>query len=120
MRRRILIGRVLLFLPFLHVVTQEVLQRLRQGRGSRPPGVQEYNRLKKLSHAPEPKDLDPQVTLATVLERSDDENRRDCSSAAEVTGYVHDVKAERVCQLSCERRHEGGQAYRARSGSREE
>ena len=49
--------------------------RLRQGRGCTVSRLQDLNRLKNQYPAPESKDLAPRVTLATMLERGDDENR---------------------------------------------
>lgn len=60
--------------------------------------------MKNRYHALEPKNLDPRVTLAAMLERCDDENRWDSSRAAEVTGYVHDVKVGGIESANCHAR----------------
>src|SRR5205807_4747277 len=50
------------------------------------------NPLKRRMAVPGPKDIDPQVTLAALLEPGDDRNRWSDERAAMITAYVMDVK----------------------------
>src|SRR2546422_8770103 len=56
------------------------------------PVVQVLNRKKNRYEAPKPSDLDTNVTLGAMLQPGDDEGRWDDTHAAEIVGYVYDVK----------------------------
>lgn len=71
-----------------------------QGDGS-SPAVRELNLLKNRYIAPEPQQLDPRVTLAAMLEPGDDRSRWNDHRAAEITGYVWDVKVGGVETVNC-------------------
>jgi len=63
--------------------------------------VRELNRLKNRTTIPEPQQLDPAVTLAAMLEPGDDRGRWNDHHAAEITGYVWDVKVGGVETVNC-------------------
>lgn len=65
------------------------------------PAVRELNLLKNRYTAPEPQQLDPRVTLAAMLEPGDDRARWNDHHAAEITGYVWDVKVGGVETVNC-------------------
>jgi hypothetical protein len=65
------------------------------------PAVRELNRLKNRTASPAPQQLDPAVTLAAMLEPGDDRGRWNESHAAEVVGYVQDVKVGGVETVNC-------------------
>lgn len=103
MLRRILIVIMLLCLPPF-AFAQEVFHGCGREGDARLPGVQQQNRLKNRYQAPGSKDFDLRVTLVAMLERGDDESRWDGSRAAEVTGYVHDVKVGGIESANCHAR----------------
>jgi hypothetical protein len=65
------------------------------------PDVQELNRLKNRTTLPQPQQIDPAVTLAAILEPGNDRHRWDDRRAAEITGYVVDVKVGGVETVNC-------------------
>jgi hypothetical protein len=65
------------------------------------PAVRQLNRLKNRFAAPEPQQIDPSVTLAALLEPGDDRARWNDQLAAEITGYVWDVKVGGVETVNC-------------------
>jgi hypothetical protein len=65
------------------------------------PAVRELNLLKNRYAAPEPQQIDPRVTLAAMLEPGDDRTRWNDHHAAEITGYVWDVKVGGVETVNC-------------------
>ena len=65
------------------------------------PAVQELNRLKNRTGAPEPQQIDSRVSLAAMLEPGNDRSRWNDSRAAEITGYVWDVKVGGVETVNC-------------------
>lgn len=65
------------------------------------PAVQELNRLKNRTIAPEPQQMDSRVSLAALIEPGDDRSRWNESRGAEITGYVWDVKVGGVETVNC-------------------
>jgi hypothetical protein len=65
------------------------------------PAVRELNFLKNRYNAPEPQQIDPSVSLAAMLEPGDDRTRWNDHHAAEITGYVWDVKVGGVETVNC-------------------
>lgn len=63
--------------------------------------VRELNRLKNRFTPPDPQQIDPSVTLAVLLEPGDDRGRWSNRRAAEITGYVWDVKVGGVETVNC-------------------
>jgi hypothetical protein len=63
--------------------------------------VRELNRLKNRYTPPDPQQIDPSVTLAALLEPGDDRGRWSPRRAAEITGYVWDVKIGGVETVNC-------------------
>lgn len=63
--------------------------------------VRELNRLKNRYTPPDPQQIDPSVTLAALLEPGDDRDRWSARRAAEITGYVWDVKVGGVETVNC-------------------
>ena len=59
------------------------------------------NPLKRRMAVPRPSDIDPQVTLAALLEPGDDRNRWSDEKAAQITGYVQDVKVGGIESVNC-------------------
>jgi hypothetical protein len=65
------------------------------------PAVRKLNLLKNRYTAPEPQQIDPRVTLAAMLEPGDDRARWNDHHAAEITGYLWDVKVGGVETVNC-------------------
>jgi hypothetical protein len=65
------------------------------------PALRELNLLKNRYTAPEPQQLDPRVTLVAMLEPGDDRARWNDHHAAEITGFVWDVKVGGVETVNC-------------------
>jgi hypothetical protein len=65
------------------------------------PAVSELNLLKNRYTSPEPQQIDPRLTLAAMLEPGDDRARWNDHRAAEITGYVWDVKVGGVETVNC-------------------
>ena len=65
------------------------------------PAVRELNLLKNRYTAPEPQQIDPRVSLAAILEPGEDRGRWSDRHAAEITGYVWDVKIGGVETVNC-------------------
>lgn len=63
--------------------------------------VRQLNLLKNRYAAPEPQQMDAGVTLAAMLEPGDDRYRWNDHHAAEITGYVWDVKVGGVETVNC-------------------
>lgn len=63
--------------------------------------VRELNRLKNRSASPEPQQINSAVTLAALLEPGYDRDRWNDRRAAEITGYVWDVKIGGVETVNC-------------------
>ena len=55
-------------------------------------GVRELNKLKNRDYLPEEKDFDREITTGLLLKPGDDRNRWDDNYAAEISGYVAEVK----------------------------
>lgn len=65
------------------------------------PAVRELNRLKNRTTPPDPQQIDPAVTLSALLEPGYDRGRWNESHAAEIIGYVEDVKVGGVETVNC-------------------
>lgn len=65
------------------------------------PAVRELNRLKNRTAAPDPRQIDPAVTLDALLQPGDDRSRWRDRRGAEITGYVQDVKVGGVETVNC-------------------
>jgi len=63
--------------------------------------VRELNLLKNRYTSPEPQQIDPRATLAAMLEPGDDRVRWNDHHAAEITGYVWEVKVGGVETVNC-------------------
>ena len=63
--------------------------------------VRELNRLKNRYTPPDPQQIDPSITFAALLEPGDDRGRWSARRAAEITGYVWDVKVGGVETVNC-------------------
>jgi hypothetical protein len=65
------------------------------------PAVRELNLLRNRYTAPEPRQIDPRVTLAAMLEPGGDRIRWNDHHATEITGYLWDVKVGGVETVNC-------------------
>jgi len=65
------------------------------------PEVWALNRLKNRYIAPKPEDIDPVITLAAMLAPYNDTERWKVKQAAEITGYVFDVKVGGIESTNC-------------------
>lgn len=68
---------------------------------TRSVSLQSLNRLKNRSVFPEAKDFDSTITLEKILQPGDDHDRWSSYKAAEITGYVVDVKIGGVETCNC-------------------
>ena len=66
--------------------------------------VRALDRLKNRYTAPQPADVDTQVTLAALLGPGDDRGRWDEQRGAVIVGYVHDVKPGGIETVNCRAR----------------
>jgi hypothetical protein len=80
---------------------QEVYNGCRVEGDAKSVAVQALNRLKNRYSAPALHDFDRSVTLAAMLAPGFDENRWKDTKAAEIIGYVHDVKVGGVESSNC-------------------
>ncbi len=80
---------------------QEVYHGCRMEGDAKSVSVQHLNLLKNRYHAPAPGDFDRAVTLQAMLVPGYDENRWKDTKAAEIIGYVHDVKVGGVESCNC-------------------
>jgi hypothetical protein len=71
---------------------------------ARSAAVRALNRLKNRYTAPKPEQINPKITLATVLAPGSDIGRWKVKDAAEITGYVYDVKPGGVETVNCHAR----------------
>ncbi|HXJ04095.1 MAG TPA: hypothetical protein VNH65_03300 [Candidatus Acidoferrum sp.] len=87
-----------------HVTPQPALETYNgcgmEGDASNP-AVRELNLLKNRYTAPDPQQIDPRVTLDAMLDPGDDRGRWNDRHAAEITGYVWDVKVGGVETVNC-------------------
>jgi hypothetical protein len=65
------------------------------------PNQRADNLLKNRTTTPSDGDIDPTVTLATLLAPGSDAERWSAQRAGEITGYVHDVKVGGVESVNC-------------------
>lgn len=65
------------------------------------PAVRQLNRYKNRTAIPDPQELDSSVTLAAMLEPGDDRSRWNDHRAAEIIGYVSEVKVGGVETVNC-------------------
>jgi len=72
------------------------------------PDIQALNRLKNRETAPIAKDFDRTVSLAAMLRPGNDESRWDTHKAAQLVGYVADVKMGGVETVNCHARSAHG------------
>jgi hypothetical protein len=72
------------------------------------PDIQAINRLKNREAAPTAKDFDRTVSLASMLRPGNDESRWDTYRAAQLVGYVADVKMGGVETVICHARSAHG------------
>ena len=68
---------------------------------AKDPRLQELNRLKNRSGIPTDNDLDRSVTMQSLLQPGDDRNRWSSGKAAEIIGYVAEVKATGPESCNC-------------------
>ncbi len=94
---------ILLLLP-LTSFSQDVYHGCGMEGDAKAPAERRLDRLKNRYHAPGPKDYDRSVALQTLLAPGNDEDRWDNSRAAEITGYVHDVKVGGIESTNCRAR----------------
>jgi hypothetical protein len=66
-----------------------------------PPIVQQLNYMKNRSSSPKIKDIKPSITLDDVLAAGKDTNRWSDNSAAEIEGFVFDVKPGGIESTNC-------------------
>ena len=66
--------------------------------------VQASDRLKNRYTAPQPAEVDSQVSLAALLRPGDDRTRWDERRGAVIVGYVHDVKPGGIETVNCKAR----------------
>ncbi len=85
-------------------VAQEVYRSCGMEGDARARAVREMNRLKNRYQPPQTADYDTSVTLAAMVAPGNDENRWSETRAAEITGYVHDVKVGGVESANCHAR----------------
>jgi hypothetical protein len=88
-------------LSFSPVDGQEIYNGCRMEGDAKSVSVQDLNRLKNRYSAPAPHDFDRSVTLAAMLAPGSDGNRWTNSKAADIIGYVHDVKVGGVESTNC-------------------
>jgi hypothetical protein len=80
---------------------QEVYRGCRMEGDAKSVSVQDLNLLKNRYHAPAPEDFNRSITLLAMLAPGFDENRWKDTKAAEIIGYVHDVKVGGVESCNC-------------------
>ena len=68
---------------------------------SAPPLVKQLNYMKNRSRIPRAKDINPAITLDAVLAAGKDTNRWSDNSAAEIEGFVFDVKPGGIESTNC-------------------
>ena len=68
---------------------------------SAPPIAQQLNYMKNRSSSPKAKDIKPAITLEAILAAGKDTNRWSDNSAAEIEGFVFDVKAGGIESTNC-------------------
>jgi len=68
---------------------------------AREPGLQALNRLKNRSGLPGDEDIDHAVSMQSLLQPGDDRTRWSSDKAAEITGYVAEVKATGPESCNC-------------------
>jgi hypothetical protein len=68
---------------------------------ARSAAVRALNRLKNRYTAPMPEQINPKITLASILAPGDDIGRWRVSQGATITGYVYDVKPGRIETVNC-------------------
>ncbi len=85
-------------------MAQEVYRSCGMEGDARARTVREMNRLKNRYQPPQTADYDISVTFAAMVAPGDDENRWSETKAAEITGYVHDVKVGGVESANCHAR----------------
>lgn len=66
-----------------------------------PNRVKELNLLKNRYHAPTDAEINKSITLESILRPGDDRERFSTTDAAEITGYVYDVKPGGVETCNC-------------------
>jgi hypothetical protein len=66
-----------------------------------PPIVQQLNYMKNRSSSPKAKDIKPAIALEAVLATGKDTNRWSDNSAAEIEGFVFDVKPGGIESTNC-------------------
>ena len=68
---------------------------------ARSPAVQALNRLKNRYVASKPEQINRTITLAAMLAPGNDTGRWKAKQAAEISGYVFDVKAGGIESTNC-------------------
>jgi len=71
---------------------------------ARSASVMELNRLKNRYTAPQPAEINTAITMAALVAPGDDTNRWRDDEAAEITGYVWDVKPGGIETVNCDAR----------------
>ena len=71
---------------------------------ARSPAVQALNRLKNRYIAPQPEQIDRAITLAAMVAPGNDTGRWKVKQAAEIIGYVFDVKVGGIESTNCHAR----------------
>jgi hypothetical protein len=83
---------------------QDIFNNCGMEGDAKHPAVKILNLKKNRYEAPKQSDYDTKVTLSAMLAPGDDENRWGDSKAAEVTGYVYDVKPGGIESVNCHAR----------------
>ena len=101
--------KIFLFILFIAAIVAGILylQQLPEEESCPPEGtareyrVMELNRLKNRTASPAPGDINNAIILAKMLEEGDDRRRWNTGDAAEIIGYVADVKVGGVETCNC-------------------
>jgi hypothetical protein len=72
---------------------------------ARSPAVRALNRLKNRYTAPSPEQINPKITLATILAPGNDIGRWKVKDGAQIVGYVFDVKPGGIETVNCHARN---------------
>lgn len=99
----------LLFSAFLSANAQDVFRGCGMEGDAKSEKVRELNDLKNRYNFPKAGDFDYSITLAAILQPGYDVGRFSAYKAAQISGYVYDVKVGGVETCNC---HEEDKEYR--------
>lgn len=98
--RLLLIAALLLFISYV-APAQKTFHGCGMTGNAKVAKVKALNRDKNRYNLPSDDNIDASITLQAILETGDDENRFTNTDAAELTGYVYDVKVGGIETCNC-------------------